>query len=298
MHKKKRPSFKNSSLRLALCVLFLAAGISLLSVRSAYSRWDIPQTAESVGQTHSSPNQAAAPSPSPTPVALPDRARAPILMYHYVSELPPNADRYRRDLTVLPEDFEAQLQYLAETGYHPITLSDLYLHFTQGYPLPEKPIALTFDDGYRDAYEVVFPLLLDYGFTGTFFVLATPAHFESPDYLTWAQMKEMADAGMEIQAHGRDHVDLRGRSYDYLVYQILGIQEAIYYHTDRMPRFFCYPSGQYDADVIAVLKSAGYWGAVTTRWGVEHTSDNMFEMPRLRVRGSDTLASFVGKLED
>jgi peptidoglycan/xylan/chitin deacetylase (PgdA/CDA1 family) len=270
-------------------------------------RWEVPQTVEPVEEGHSSPSEVAIPTPTsqaesqdgtPTPVPLPDQARVPILMYHYVSELPSNPDRYRLDLTVSPENFEAQLQYLAKAGYRTITLTDLYLHLMQAYPLPEKPIVLTFDDGYRDAYEVVFPLLLDYGFTGTFFVLATPAHFESPDYLTWAQMKEMSDAGMDIQAHGRDHVDLRGRSYDYLVYQIRGIQEAIHYHTGRLPRFFCYPSGRYDANVIAVLKSAGYWGAVTTVWGRAHNRDNLFEMPRLRIHGGGTLESFIDNLED
>jgi len=285
-------------MHLALRVLSLAAALSLISPGPVYGRWEVPQTVEPVEETHSSPGKMVIPAPTPTPVVLPDQARVPILMYHYVSELPPNPDRYRRDLTVLPENFEAQLQYLAEAGYHTITLADLYLHLTQGYPLPEKPIVLTFDDGYRDAYEVVFPLLLDYGFTGTFFVLATPAHFESPGYLTWAHMKEMSDAGMEIQAHGRDHVDLRGCPYDYLIYQTLGIQEAIQYHTGRLPRFFCYPSGRYDANVITVLKSAGYWGAVTTEWGKTHTREDLFEMPRLRIRGSDTLESFIDKVED
>ena len=285
-------------MRLAFCVLSLAVGLNLLSTGPVHGRWEIPQTIEPVEEAHSSPTESATPTPTPTPVALPDQARVPILMYHYVSELPPNPDRYRRDLTVRPENFEAQLQYLAEAGYRTITLADLYLYLTQGYPLPEKPIVLTFDDGYIDAYEIVFPLLLDYGFTGTFFVLATPAHFEWSEYITWAQMEEMSDAGIEIQGHGRDHVDLRDRSYDYLVYQTVGIQEAIQYHTGRLPRFFCYPSGRRDADVIAVLKSAGYWGAVTTEWGQRHTREGLFEMPRLRIRGSDTLESFINKLEE
>jgi peptidoglycan/xylan/chitin deacetylase (PgdA/CDA1 family) len=283
---------------LAICALPLAVGFSLLSARPVRGRWEVPQTIEPVEGAHSPPGKLVIPTPTPPPVALPDQAQVPILMYHYISELPPDADRYRRDLTVLPEKFQAQLQYLADAGYHTITLTDLYLHLTQGYPLPEKPVVLTFDDGYRDAYEVVFPLLLDYGFTATFFVLATPAHFEAPGYMTWAQMKEMADAGMEIQAHGRDHVDLRGRSYDYLVYQVLGIREAIQYNVGRMPRFFCYPSGKHDVGVIAVLKSAGYWGAVTTEWGKVHTRDSLFEMPRLRIRGNDTLENFIDRLED
>jgi peptidoglycan/xylan/chitin deacetylase (PgdA/CDA1 family) len=286
--------------RLACWAISIVIGFSLMLVwvRPAVGRWDVPQTVESAKGGYSSLDSAPSSTPTPTPIVLPDQVQVPILMYHYVSQLPPNPDRYRRDLTVLPENFEAQLHYLAEAGYHAITLSDMYLHLTQGYPLPDKPIVLTFDDGYQDAYEVVFPLLLDYGFTGTFFVLATPAHFESPGYLTWAQMKEMSDAGMEIQAHGRDHVNLRGRFNDYLVYQILGSQEAIHSHTGRLPRFFCYPSGQYDANVIAVLKSAGYWGAVTTEWGQVHRLEGFFEMPRLRIRGNDTLGSFVSKLED
>lgn len=283
---------------LALRVLSFAIVLGQFFVRPVSGRWDVPQTAGPVESLHSSPGKAIISVSTPTPVVLPDQARVPILMYHYVSELPSNPDHYRRDLTVLPENFEAQLQYLSGAGYHAITLTDLHLHLTQGYPMPEKPIVLTFDDGYRDAYETVFPLLLDYGFTGTFFVLATPAHFESSDYLTWTQMKEMSDAGMEIQAHGRDHVDLRGRSNDYLVYQILGVQEAIQNHTGHLPRFFCYPSGQYDANVIAVLKSAGYWGAVTTEWGQMHTREERFEMPRVRIRGADTLESFVSKLEN
>jgi peptidoglycan/xylan/chitin deacetylase (PgdA/CDA1 family) len=283
--------------RLALGMLTLAVGLVLLSTAPAQGRWEVLQTVEPSAVGYVSASTETLPVPTDTPVPLPDRVRVPILMYHYVSDLPPDADRYRRDLTVSPANFRAQLQYLADAGYHPITLTDIYYHFTQGLPLPDKPIVLTFDDGYRDAYDVVFPMLLDYGFPGTFFVLATPAHYESVDYLTWEQMKEMSDAGMAIEGHGRDHVDLRGRTYDYLVYQTLGIQEAIYYHTGRLPRFFCYPAGQYDASVVAVLESEGYWGAVTTNWGREHTREGLYEMARLRIRGSDTLDSFIDKRE-
>lgn len=282
--------------RLTPWALALAVTFVLTFAEPVRGRWEILQTVEPAERAQS-PSGETTLGPTPTP-AIPERAQVPILMYHHVSDVPSDADLLRRDLTVTPENFRAQLQYLADAGYHPITLTDLYLYLTQGYPLPDKPVVLTFDDGYRDAYEIVFPILLDYGFPGTFFVLATPMGQESVDYITWAQAEEMSDAGMAIEGHGRDHVDLRGRSNDFLVYQILGIQEAINYHTGRLPRFFAYPSGQYDANVVAVLKSAGYWGAVTTDWGEEHTLESMFAMPRLRIRGGDTLESFVDKLED
>ena len=283
-----------SVLSLTLAAIILGAVL----VSPTYGRWEIPEFVALAEKTGSiDVGKSIKPTPTPTDVPLPDQVVVPILMYHYVSELPADADVYRRDLTVSPGAFDAQLQYLDEAGYHPITLTDLYLNLTEGYPLPEKPVVLTFDDGYRDAYEVVFPKLLDHGFPATFFVLATPAHHESDDYLTWAQMTEMSEAGMSIQAHGRDHVDLRDRSYDFLVYQVLGIKEAIEHHTGKTPRFFCYPSGHRDSDVIKVLDSAGYWGAVTTEWGQTHGREYLFEMPRLRIQGEDTLAVFVAKLE-
>ena len=220
----------------------------------------------------------------------------PILMYHYVSELPADADVYRRNLTVSPANFETQMQYLAEAGYHPITLTDLQFHLVEGRALPENPIVLTFDDGYRDAYTVVFPILQSHDFVATFFILATPAHQEHPAYLTWEMIEEMAAAGMAMQGHGRDHVDLRGLSYDMLIYQMMGVKEALEQHTGRPVSFFCYPSGRYDANTIAVLQQIGYLGAVTTQHGRVHTQYDLYTLDRVRINGSDSLEAFIYKL--
>ena len=235
--------------------------------------------------------------PTETYPPPPEAVNVPILMYHYVSDLPPDADIYRRDLTVTPERFEAQLSYLRDQGYESVTLADVYTTLTTGRPLPARPIVLTFDDGYKDAYIHAFPLLQAYGFIGEFFVLATPAHFEAPQYMTWDEMKEMAGAGMSIQAHGRDHYDLTGRPYDFLVYQILGAREAVEAHTEQTVTFFCYPSGRHDADTEAVVESAGYLGAVTTAWGTELRLDNRYAWPRIRIKGAWDLATFAGVMD-
>ncbi|MBN1260824.1 MAG: polysaccharide deacetylase family protein, partial [Anaerolineae bacterium] len=178
-----------------------------------------------------------------------------------------------------------------------VTLRDLFDALNAGKPLPEKPIVITIDDGYKDAYTDALPLLQEYGFVAEFFVLATPAHYEAPNYLTWAEMQAMADAGMSIQGHGRDHYDLRNRSTDFLIYQILGIKEAVEAHTEKPVTFFCYPSGQYDDDVIAVVESAGYLGAVTTEWGATQTLENRYTWPRIRVHGGWSLEYFADVLE-
>ena len=81
----------------------------------------------------------------------------------------PGADALRRDLSVTPKSFKKQLAYLQQEGYESITLNDLALYLTIGKPLPAKPIILTFDDGYADAYTRAFPLLQRFGFTGHLF---------------------------------------------------------------------------------------------------------------------------------
>ncbi len=232
-------------------------------------------------------------APVTEPVETPTEVHVPILMYHYISPLPLDADSIRRGLTVEPHIFEAQLQYLRDNGYTTIMLADIYHALTVGQPLPEKPIVLTFDDGYVDAYTDALPLLQQYGFVGEFFVLATPAHYEAPAYMSWAQVQLLSDAGMSLQGHGRDHYDLRNRSYEFLVYQILGIKEAVEAHTERPVTFFCYPAGRYDTDTLAVVESAGYWGAVTTEWGATQRLDNRYTWPRIRVQGTWTPEHFA-----
>jgi len=266
-----------------------------------------PQPTDTAVPTHTpeptaTPTPGSSPTPQPTvpPTATypppPESVNVPILMYHYVSELPPDADVYRRDLTVLPERFEAQLHYLFREGYQTVTLADVHARLTTGKPLPARPIVLTFDDGYKDAYTIVTPLLQQFGFVGEFFVLATPAHYEAEPYLTWNEMQEMAAAGMSMQAHGRDHVDLTNRSYDFLVYQILGAREAVEAHTGTPVHFFCYPSGRHDADTEAVVASAGYLGGVTTAWGNELTLDNAYAWPRIRIKGAWDLDQYAAIL--
>jgi peptidoglycan/xylan/chitin deacetylase (PgdA/CDA1 family) len=237
----------------------------------------------------------ATPTPGPTPDGVVRTAHVPILMYHYISVPPAGADVYRRDLSVTPAQFESDLRYLSEAGYQTITLDDLLYALTQGRPLPAKPVILTFDDGYEDNYTNAFPLLRKYGMTGHFFIISDFVNQGRSGYMTWPQIEEMATAGQRFGSHSRDHPDLEGKSVDYLVWQALGGKEAIQEHLGYHPRWISYPAGKYDAQSIAVYKSAGYWGGLTTQQGATHTSDGVFELKRVRVRGSHT-AEDLGKL--
>jgi len=228
----------------------------------------------------------------------PQSAHVPILMYHYVSSPAANADRLRRELSVEPQMFEAQMRWLKANGYHTITLDDLHANLKHGVPLPEKPIVLTFDDGHIEHYSYVFPLLRSLEMTGTFFIVADFATYAytNPNYLNWKQAREMAEGGMRIESHARTHRDLRSRSFQFLVWELLGSIEQIEAYTGRRPRFFCYPAGQYDAAVIRVLKSVDMLGAVTTVHGAQHTASEAYTWRRIRVRygaGLDEFAALV-----
>jgi peptidoglycan/xylan/chitin deacetylase (PgdA/CDA1 family) len=218
-------------------------------------------------------------------------------MYHYISDPPEDADEYRLDLSVSPALFRQQMQYLADNGFTPIDLYDLSLATTGWKSLPEKPVILTFDDGYVDNYTTAFPILQEYGFAATFFIITEFIDQGQPGYMSWAMIEEMAAAGMRIESHSRTHPDLREQPRDVLVWQILGSQETIAAHIGYTPRYFCYPSGRYDDDTIAMLQELDYWGAVTTEGGKWHGYTDRYEWSRLRVRNTTDLPLFADFVE-
>jgi len=267
-----------------------------MAVPLVMSGWGEPVSPSPTATPSPSPTPTPTPTPAPTPDGVRREIRIPILMYHHIAVPPPEADAIRRDLSVSPENFEAQLRYLASNGYHSITLHDLVYFLSIGKPLPPKPVVITFDDGYSDNYTNAYPLLKKYGFVATFFIITDFIDWGYEEYMTWPQIEEMAAAGMEIGSHGRDHKELQNKPLDFLVWQILGSKQTLEAHLKKPVRFFSYPSGRYDRQVMEVLRSAHFWGAVTVEQGMLQTSDDVFRLKRVRVRGSDTVQSLAVKL--
>lgn len=217
-------------------------------------------------------------------------------MYHYISESPSVNDRIRYGLSVSPAAFDAQLKLLSDNGYTTVSLRDVYEYLAVGKELPAKPLVLTFDDGYLDNYTNAFPLLQKYGMVGTFFVLTGPADVANPAYMSWEMIMEMSRAGMDIQLHARDHFDMRGRSYEWLVFQIYGGRQSIEGHTGQPVIFVAYPSGKYDAGVLRFLNQTHFWAAVTTEAGHVHTLTNPLLWTRVRISGQLRLKDFANLL--
>lgn len=231
--------------------------------------------------------------PMPTPSGIYSwTLKVPILMYHYVSDPPADADKYRLDLSVSPDQFRQQMTFLRDGGYTPIDLYALTTAIVGHSELPDKPVLLTFDDGYIDNYQIAYPILEEFGFKGTFFVVTEFIDNGREGYMTWAMVEEMARAGHRFESHSRTHPDLTEKDHDDLIWQILGAQETLAAHIGYRPRYFCYPGGDYNAETIQVLRDLDYWGAVTTANGSWHGFDDRFEWRRIRIRNITSIEEF------
>ena len=225
----------------------------------------------------------------------------PILMYHFVNSRPP-ADELDWSLTTTEADFARQVTYLRCAGYYSITLSQLNDAMHGGAPLPEKPVVLTFDDGYKDAYTNAFPLLRSAGLGGTFGIVTD--WVGQPDYVNWDQLREMAAAGMEIASHTTNHPDL-GRESDAVVRDQLSRSKGALESQLGVPiAFFIYPAGEpfrsgtfeRRAQVATMVQEAGYRGALTTRPDMLQDPFSPFALSRVRVAGGTDINTFAANM--
>jgi|GEM_PF-829914 len=213
----------------------------------------------------------------------------PIFMYHYIRAYVDPNDPIGVNLSVSPESFEKQVTWLKENGYGTVSM-DI---FGNPKPLTFKPVVLTFDDGYRDAYDAAFPILRKYGMTGTFYLIVD--RVGTPGYLTWDEIAEMRTAGMSFGSHAIDHPDLRNLPSERLEQEIRGSKDMLAEKIGRDVTDFCYPSGKYDDAVENEARKGGYATAVTTRSGIAGLKDDPLTLRRLRITEHADIRSVLGE---
>lgn len=218
----------------------------------------------------------------------------PVLIYHHVKWLKPSDNAIERGLTVLPSQFDAELRYLASAHYHPITAARLVAYLLGGPPLPSRPVVLTFDDGYTDMYPFAYATLRRYRMKATFFIV--PGFLDTPRYLSWSQVRDMARHGMDIEAHSMSHPDLTTVNRAQLENEVTGARRRLEGALHRSVRVFAYPYGSYDARVESAVRRAGLRAAFTTHQGWWEESASPLTLPRVYVDIDDTLAIFRGRL--
>jgi len=224
----------------------------------------------------------------------------PVLAYHKVDW------RWEWGITrVTPRQFERQMTLLHSLGYHTITLKQyLKAHGQQTAPVPERSVVITFDDAYRSLYDSALPVLQRFRFIATAFVVSDYVGLYNTwdvnlggrkfQHLTWDQLKELADLGFEIGAHGATHRCLTTLKGDQLAYEALSSKTRIERNLGCRVEFFSFPFGKYSKKGARVLQEGGYVGAcVLARLGGRF---HPFRIPRRPVYLADTLMDFLRKL--
>ncbi|HAH04857.1 TPA: hypothetical protein DCL28_04880 [Candidatus Komeilibacteria bacterium] len=215
-----------------------------------------------------------------------------VLLYHAVG-------KNRWYASVNPLMFKMQMRYLRK-HYHVVPLADVVRYQKGEIDLPDKSVAITFDDGYEDNYKIAWPILKKNKLPFTIFVTAElkPLPNLNNDLLriSWPELKQMAEAGVDIGGHGLSHKDLPSLSEAELQREVGECYRWLRDKLGRAPQHFSYPGGKYNQSVMAAVQQAGFTAACTTHEGLVKKKDNVYEIKRVWVHRNLGLMSFLIRL--
>jgi peptidoglycan/xylan/chitin deacetylase (PgdA/CDA1 family) len=231
----------------------------------------------------------------------------PVLLYHEVVTDPA---REPGETVIRLDAFIAQMAYLAEAGYHPISVDELVAHMRFGTALPAKPVVLNFDDGWRNVLNAV-PVLRAHGFKASFWIIAGPKGI-GWDYMEWADIEALADTpGFEVQSHSVSHPWHRqdnlvtwmsgqpeGHSPLEVRDELLNSRRTLSAHLKRSVSYFAWPCGWFTEPMVALAREAGYKALLTTLDGLNRPGDDVMRIKRTFVDGACGLDVFKQSLAD
>ena len=206
----------------------------------------------------------------------------PVLLYHHVSE----DDSDMPELNVMPVEFDRQMRMLRQSGFETVLLDDLLAYMRgERVKLPEKPIVITFDDGYTDNYTNAFPILKKYDYKAAIFMVGI--NFDRKNRLSSQQIREMAGSTFTVGAHSMTHPDLTALAERSLEAEVKGSKQKAERVTHKEAKYFAYPGGFYTLASVEAVEAAGYQGAFTVLSGLNKPGkDNVYLLRRIPVFAS------------
>jgi peptidoglycan/xylan/chitin deacetylase (PgdA/CDA1 family) len=234
--------------------------------------------------------------------------RIPILMYHSISQLDESAKGPYYRIGTSPRVFGEQLRFLRTNGYQSIGLQQAVGLVEGAGRGPEKPVVLTFDDGYQDFYTEAFPLLSRFGYSASVFLPTAyigdaALRFNGIECLTWSQIRELQKAGVEFGSHTVTHRKLRALGVDDIRDELRCSKSTIEEKLGCPVRSFSYPYAfpetdrQFKQTLRATLEEAGYETGVSTILGTAGPSSDRFFLERLPVNSGDDARFFRAKVD-
>jgi peptidoglycan/xylan/chitin deacetylase (PgdA/CDA1 family) len=219
----------------------------------------------------------------------------PILCYHNMGA------QTRGRLLMSASAFEEQMRYLKREGYHVITLKQ-FLEFTSlKQQLPRKTVVLTFDDGWKSFKEFAYPILKELGYPATLFIYTD--FIGARIALSWADLKDLAQEGFDIEAHSKTHEDMRKKAsesdeeYNKRMQAELVVPLAIFQQrVGQSPKIIAYPYGSHDDGVVKRTREAGYIAALDVRRQGNPSFTPVLTIHRAQIYSEMTLDDFVRNL--
>ena len=234
------------------------------------------------------------------PDPLPNRTlEVPILMYHRIAVLNGDEPSVTVGLTVDPGEFQLQMAWLHDQGYTTITQLQLYNALMEGAPLPDKPIMLTFDDGYRGIATVAAPMMSQFGFFGTAYIITdriAQNRKAAPTWLTWPQLRILEQRGWDIGSHTVAHTELPNMSPEAALKTLRQSRFTLERRLGHPVQWFCYPAGSVDAKSVEAVKQAGYVLATTTKSGVTLSARDPLQLERIRISNTTGVRGLAAAL--
>jgi peptidoglycan/xylan/chitin deacetylase (PgdA/CDA1 family) len=198
----------------------------------------------------------------------------PVLLYHHIGS---NGRRSRSYME--PVLFEEHLRHLRDGGYHVIYFADLVESIRSGRKLPRKTVSITFDDGWKDNYDLGVPLIARYRFPVTVYLVSGRIGLKG--YLSWKEIREMEDAGFRFGAHGVNHPRLTEITLSAARREIVDCKKALEDGLGKEVKSFCYPYGFVNRAVRNLVEETGYRGACCNAPGRLWPDGDLFAMKRV-----------------
>lgn len=270
----------------------------ILSLKNTLSKKliNIPLPQDIANKYSPPPTSLITPSPSPKPLTFEELnnlygpcTHLPVVFYHHIQNMDVAKANGQQNLTVATNVFINQMQYLKDKGYITLSSNALTDFFDKGIPIPNGSLMLTFDDGYEDFYVNALPILREFGFRA---LLALPTGLVgNPGYLTWDEISQIANSGVEIVNHTWSHASLASNNTNLIQKEITTADDQLNQRGYDQNKVFVYPYGGDSDYAISLLQQKGYTMAFTTNPGSTLCKKQRYFLPRIRV-GNASLASY------
>lgn len=213
-------------------------------------------------------------------------SRIPILTYHSI-------DESGSVISVSPDKFKRQMEFLKRGGFQTISLKEITECIYNGRDFPKKSIAITFDDGFKNIYSKAFPVLKEFGFTATLFLISGKCGKDNQwdrqtkniprlVLLSWDEILEMSDNGIEFGAHTMSHADLSKLSLDKAAEEITRSKSMIQGRLKKDTLFFAYPYGRQSEQIQSIVKDE-FSGACSDKMGFTTLKSDIYSLPRIEM---------------